>query len=533
MEDLNYQSYLTEQETLEPESKPTGKKKKLNLWDLLATMKFAIWILVILGALSVISLFAGELLPKNEAGQTTVHGIGRALVDLFQMNDPFRSWWYRLLLGVLCLSLFACVLERTPIIWKLWHRKPPEDAGWLRNIRYGVQRVVDAPREEMEKRLHGWNWRLKNDNLWVGEHGRAGMWGPLLTHVGMLLIGIGALIGSFGGITTRVGGFSGETIDQTDVPGLPYTVRIDSFRIQYWPLQPGQMVLVDDRLIGRLVKQEPGGTWLVEEQDENGKKTLSSNEAQYIRNQFNYQMDRSNIRKFASYVTVLDNGREIEKREIAVNDPLRLGGYRFYQSSYDPEHPRASATYDALTLSITDSAKGITDSLKLNPGVEAAVPGDTLKVTAGQLLPHFKLGQQGAYSEDTAFVNPAVELTFAGPHGFEKTQWVFLKFPSMQPGPGRYNYRLSDLQGEQTSEELATIFEVKRTHGGWILWAGFLICTVGLILCFYISHRVLYIEWPITGEKEIRLTGLSRKTAQLFGRQIDHILEGLNSRAVS
>src|SRR5512141_1607972 len=101
MEDLNYQSYLTEQETLEPEGKPAAKKKQ-SLWDLLATMKFAIWILVILGALSLVSLFVGELLPKDEAQHTTVRGVGRAVVELFQMEDPFRSWWYRLLLGTLC-----------------------------------------------------------------------------------------------------------------------------------------------------------------------------------------------------------------------------------------------------------------------------------------------------------------------------------------------------------------------------------------------------------------------------------------------
>jgi cytochrome c biogenesis protein ResB len=180
---------------------------------------------------------------------------------------------------------------------------------------------------------------------------------------------------------------------------------------------------------------------------------------------------------------------------------------------------------------MTDSAKGTTDSLLLKSGVEAAIPGDTLKVIAGQLLPHFKLGQEGPYSEDAQFVNPAVQLTFKGPHGFEKTQWAFLKFPSMQAGPGRYTYRVSRLHGEQATEELATIFEVKKTHGSSILWAGFLICTLGLILCFYVTHRVLYVEWPQAGGTDTRLTGLSRKTAHLFARQLDHLLEGLNSQA--
>ena len=60
--------------------------------------------------------------------------------------------------------------------------------------------------------------------------------------------------------------------------------------------------------------------------------------------------------KFASYVTVLENGREVRKQEIAVNSPLRQAGYRFYQSSYDPDNPRVSGTYESVTLAVVDSA---------------------------------------------------------------------------------------------------------------------------------------------------------------------------------
>ena len=65
-----------------------------------------------------------------------------------------------------------------------------------------------------------------------------------------------------------------------------------------------------------------------------------------------------------------------------------------------------------------------------------------------------------------------MRLTFRGPHGFEKTQWAFLKFPAMDAGPGRYAYRVAALEGERAAQEMATIFEIKHTHGGWILWAG-------------------------------------------------------------
>jgi cytochrome c biogenesis protein len=523
--EIKFEEYISEQE---PEKKPSKTTRSQGLWDLLSTMKFAIWVLILLGTLSLAAMFAGELRNPEAMQQpptTQIEALGRALMVVFQVDDPFRSWWYRLLLGLLSLSLFACVLERTPIVWRLWTRKPPQDAAWLRSASYGIKRSVVTGREQLAGRLGRlWHWRTKRDDLWIGEHGRIGMWGPLSTHVGMLLIGVGALIGSFGGVTQRQGGFSGDVIE---LPGMPYTVRIDSFRIQYYPLQPGQTVLVDNEWVGKLLKQEPGGTWLIEQRMSDGQTQNVSMEAQYIRNQFNNDMDRGNIRRFSSWVTVIENGKEVEKREIAVNSPLRREGFRFYQTSYDVEHPRYTSSYESVRVAVIDSVKKTADTLTLRQNVEQPVPGDTLVVSAGEMVPHFKLGKEGVYSESPEFVNPAVKLLFRGQKGFHKEQWVFLKFAPTDAGPGRYTYRLTGLNGERSTVDLATIFEIKKSYGDWILWLGFIMATIGLVLCFYISHRVIYVEWPAAGQEEIRVTGLTRKTVNLFARQIDQMLEGL------
>ena len=84
-----------------------------------------------------------------------------------------------------------------------------------------------------------------------------------------------------------------------------------------------------------------------------------------IRNRFNNDMDRANIQRYSSYVTVIDDGREVRTQEVAVNSPLRYNGYRFYQSSYDPDNPRVIGQYDALRLALTDSAGRGLDTLTL------------------------------------------------------------------------------------------------------------------------------------------------------------------------
>ena len=515
----NLQSYLTERET-----EPAPKKR--GLWAMLSTMKFAIWVLIVLGALSLAAMIVGELYAPEALRRA--QGFGPDLLRVLRMDDPFRSWWYRLLLGILCLSLFACILERTPTVWRLWTKKPSPDASWLKSVRSGVVRTVNSSRSELESRLHRFRWRLKSDALWIGERGRVGMWGPLFMHSGMLLIGLGALVGSFGGTNTRLSGFAGDVVEMA---GMPFAVRIDSFRVVYYPLQPGQWVMVDEAWVGKLVRQASDGRWQVRRMDHDESEEVVTVAADRIRNRFASEMDRANIKRYSAFVTVLENGQEAARQEIAVNSPLRRAGFRLYQSSYDPDRPRFTASFDSLRLQISDSAAGITDTITLRPGIETPVPRDTVKITAGQLLPHFKLGQQGAYSESEEFINPAVQLAFRGPGGFEKPRWIFLKFPSHEPGPGRYAYRITSLHGQRASTELMTIFEVRRSHGGALLWLGFIFATIGLILSFYVVHRVLYVEWPAAGQGEIRLTGLSRKTIRLYERELDSLIENVRASA--
>ena len=526
---MNYIAYLLGIDL--PGKNGDGKKShKPRWWAYLSSMKFAIVILIVLGALSLVAMFTNELAePEAMSKQptTTLGAVGHLLFIVFQMADPFRSWWYYVLLGLLTLSLFICVYERTPIIWHLWTRKPSADTSWVDNAPTAIVRSTNAVRANLEHHLsHLWKWRIKEADVWVGERARLAMWGPLVTHYGMLFIVIGALATSIGSFETRQGGFSGDVVQ---LEGMPFGVRVDSFRIQYYPLQPGQWVLVDGQWIGKLAEMNPDSTWIVLEWTDANTTQRVSMEPQYITNHWDNQQDRGNIKKFTSYVTIIENGQEVEKSEVAVNSPLRRGGYRFYQSSYDPDNPRFSASYESLTIAVSDSAAKTSQTLTLKPNIAATVPGDTLTVIAGELIPNFKLGADfKPHSEGTEFANPAVQLQFRGKSGFEKSQWVFLKFPSHDSGPGKFAYALTALHGEQANVEMATIFEIKRTYGTGLLWLGFALGTLGLILSFYMNHRVLYIEWADGTREHTRLIGLARKTAHLFERDLDRLLEGMN-----
>lgn len=522
---MNYIQYIT---GFELDAKEGAALHRPGWWAMLSTMKFAIWILIIFGALSLASMFSGELVdPKmlDSQPKSALGAVGRLIYMALDMGDPFRSWWYRGLIGLICLSLFACVIERTPIIWRLWTRKPSTDTSWAGDVKSAIIRQPTLSTDELKRRLGAhFNWRVQDGDVWIGEHGRFGMWGPLATHLGLLLLGVGALATSFGGMTTREGAFAGETIK---VDAMPFEVRVDSFRVQYYPNQVGQVVLAEGEWLGKIVARNADSSWKVE-------RWLSETEKQYVSlwdydltNHWDNSRDRGNIKRFVSYVTLFEDGRADGTREIAVNSPLRRSGFRLYQSSYDPEHPRIVAHYDSATLIVEDTTGKPIASLILRPGAALAIPGDTLTVIAGGLLPDFKMDAGfKAYSAGASFDNPALELSFKSPGGFEKAHWSFLNFGGHGRAVGKYQYRIGEIRGQEAGAEYATIFEIKRTRGTEFLWLGFVVSTVGLLLCFYVTHRVIYVEWAGPARAQTRLIGITRKTSHLYENDLDRLLIG-------
>ena len=501
--------------------KPT--KSRQGLWALLSTMKFAIWILIVLGVLSLIALFVGEFYDPRmmmTPAQTYSQVFVRWLLEVFQMDQAFSSWWYRLLLGVLCLSLFACVLKRLPLVWKIW-TLPPPDVSVVQSSPTTIHKETSLSKDEVKKKLGiAWRFRADSEKVSVAEKGRSGMWGPIATHIGMLLLGIGSLVMSFGSYSFRMGGYSG---DMVQIQGMPFEVKIDSFRVTYYPLQPLQYVLVDDQWLGKLVVQDEEGLWEVQRWMED-QEVLQTVEPERIKNRFDNDWDSGNIQKFSSFVTVYENGVEVEKTEIAVNDPLRRAGFRFYQSSYDTENPQIEADFDSVEIVVADTIAGVTHTLYLSAGETLQIPDDSISIQAGKLLPDFKIGlNHFKFSSSEQFINPGLEIIFTGPEGFSKSDWILL---NVQRGgqPGRYHYALSKLYGERARLEMATIFDIRYTYGTWILWLGFLVASIGLCLSFYITHRVLYFVWPEGTRTSAFVIGTSRRMPLEFEKELERML---------
>ncbi|MDI6793657.1 MAG: cytochrome c biogenesis protein ResB [bacterium] len=142
--------------------------------------------------------------------------------------DIYHSWWFVGILGLLSLHIAVCSLNRWPSLVSARKRKLP-------------------------------------------------LLGFYLTHLSLLFILSGGLIGGLTGFSTQVVVNEGEILPIKEAPGL--SVKLNDFWIEYYP-------------------------------------------------------DSEMPKDFKSDLTLIQNGQEAVKKTIEVNDPLNYKGVRFYQSTY-------------------------------------------------------------------------------------------------------------------------------------------------------------------------------------------------------
>lgn len=516
--------------------KPTATRSVfLEIWRQFSSMKFAIILLVVIAVVSVLSLFIGEFYPVKASGPGWQEfwrqqlGWSRPLFNFFtflELHDPYRSWWYQILLFLLSLSLFACILERIPIALRAMRIGEPRCADEIDRMNPAVSFIAAGSESEVEKRLPGlFRYRKEKregEMLYAGLHGAISNFGPILAHTGMLGLVLGGFFASILGFSTRVSGIPGDLM--TD-PGFDFAVRVDSFKIEYHPLGVGQWVLVDDAFIGKIIGKQSDGRFLVETQSHRGENVTITADASRLQNQFDIEMDRGNISDYISVLTVIEGNQEIFSKRIEVNHPLRYRGFRFYQASFDPSHPVVEAHFDSAKIVVAAASGGFDpDTVYMRSGgVYPLADGTQLRIA--RFLPDFKLDGGKAVSASGQMRNPALLFQVSRADSELYHQWSFLKmdFPHADQNAA-YTFQALDVAGVKTSVSYPTILEVNKNPGTWLIWLGFILATLGLLLSFYVVPQRLWIAVRQKDSKrcEVHIGGVSTKNPDLFKSRIEH-----------
>jgi cytochrome c biogenesis protein len=233
-------------------------------------------------------------------------------------------------------------------------------------------------------------------------------------------------------------------------------------------------------------------------------------------------------RQYWSQLAVLENGREVERKRIYVNDPLTYKGVRFFQATY----VSSSGAPRKLVMDATWKENGLDkhQTLTLIPGTPAPLDEQGSTVELADFIPDYVLqgNQIGSRSDEPR--NPAIHLHVARPGNQGTDAWVLAKSPELNP-PNNTGIAFRFVSVEM---EAVTGLEVAHEPGQWLIWTGCLLLTAGLMMALYLSHIRI---WGIVandraGRPALLLGGQPSKYRETFERKFNEVAKEIETTLV-
>lgn len=264
-----------------------------RVWSLFISVKLAIFTLIVLAVASIFGTLVEQNLPPEKYHEI-YEDWAFALMDRLNLFDMYHSWWFLALLILFTVNLTCCTIDRFPKALKVvrnprtkldeslektmsladrWKKKGTV-SEWA--AKYSLALTSDFAKPKVTE---------EGDEIHLyAETGVASRFGVYVTHLSIVIIFIGAILGNVRGFKSYVNIPDGKEVSHLDARGgkehidLPFSVRNNRFWMETYP---------------------------------NGQP-----------------------RKYASDLSIIEGSREVLRKTITVNDPLQYKGIWFYQSSY-------------------------------------------------------------------------------------------------------------------------------------------------------------------------------------------------------
>jgi cytochrome c biogenesis protein len=409
-----------------------------KLWKTFSSVATGIVLLILV----VIASIAGTLIlqrPLTEPEQLQRAYSPTALrwLDAAQLTDVFHSWWFVALLSLLCINIVFASIDRFPGVWRFFskpYRRP--DAHFLTGLPLHAEIPVRSAQSGVEAAERAFRrLGMKPQHVGVGEsfslyaeRFRFARLAAYVVHLSLLLIFGGGIVDAIWGYRGYMALSLDSQSNQIDMRDgvkrtLPFTVRCDG---------AGQ-------------ENYPDGT----------------------------------PRRWWSRLAVLENGREVKRQEIEVNDPLVYRGLRFFQSGYGSSGELGNVRL--LAVSKKDPADR--REIVLRPGESVALDAGH-SVQLASFIPDMVINGDRIQSRSDQPNNPAFQLVVASPDARESKMWLFANYPNFShPSDSPYEFQFKDL-----AMGYFTGLQVSYEPGQWAVWAGSILMGLGLALAFYFVH---------------------------------------------
>jgi cytochrome c biogenesis protein len=352
---------------------------RTSLWALLLSVRLSIFLLILMALTSIVGTLIKQNAPPMEYVQQFGTGLYRFL-NFLGIFDMYHSWWFRGILTLLAINIFSCSSSRFPRIWNRITRPQSEILKiQSASLPYAKRLKRSLSPDEVAEKISSIARGIFGKPLLsetpeaiaiFAERGRMSRLGAYITHLSILIILLGALIGSLFGFKGFVNILEGETVDRvftrqrhgTMPKPLGFKVRCDDFKITYY----------DTKAQERFIKE------------------------------------------YISTLTFLEDGREVMKKEVRVNHPLTFNGLRFYQSSYGdiPE----------ITVTVESTNQGKNFSFVTHEGERVGIPESKAFFQILKFHPHIHNVGQG------------IAMAFFQPKAMPQRFWLLKARPKLVGG---------------------------------------------------------------------------------------------------
>jgi len=342
-------------------------------YDFFRSLKLTITLLILLASLSII----GTLITQNATRAEYLQRYGIRLYEVlnfFNLFDMYHSWWFSAILLLLVINLITCSIQRLPGIFsQISHGSGELEDRMLKAIPCVEKIQVPNPtnrEENIQSSLKRWfrNWgRIETERTVTlfSEKGKFSRLGVPITHLSILIILTGGIVGSVYGFKGHVEILKGETVDRIflrardeEIPKpLDFSVRCDDFKVTYYDLPAKE----------------------------------------------------KHVKEYTSFLSILKNGKEVLKKAVQVNHPLHYEGLAFYQANYGTIHD--------FTLGVQWRNKKQKATFKVPEGATVPVPNSNDLIRVLQYAPQVHNFGEG------------VQVVLFEPNQEPRPFWLLKAFP--------------------------------------------------------------------------------------------------------
>lgn len=448
-------------------------KIQTRIWSVFNSLKLTLTVLITLAVVSII----GTVIEQNKDVTHYVEAYGEVWTTVIQhlkLDDMYHSWWFTFILVILVFNITVCTLDRFPAKWKTLLKpsrpgKPRKIENFRNNYSFtsgeGFAAIRDAIVRTLKKR--GYKVEATEADAPGGVHtfhawkGKAGRFGSDITHVSLLVILLGSILGSIYGYKDFSAIYEGGSVK---VPEADFTVRLDKFWIEYY--------------------------------------------------------DTGEIRQFFSNLTVLEDEVEVLKKKIWVNEPLYYKGIRFYQSSYGMAWDRVREVELRLKDNRTEETGEVVEIEWLGTGRFPGTPYSA-KVVAYVADFAFDEKTKTIYSRSADPDNPALQVEVYKDGEYLTDTWVFFNYPGLFAGIEDNDYTMLFTGFRKIPYSGLSITKDPGTN---VVWLGTIIMGIGFTLAFFVFYKRIWINVSSSGRShEVSLGGMVNKNNLSFKKEFQEL----------